>query len=84
MRLFLISVLVMSLLSGCVSQPRTQEENADGVAVLGMIMMAGAAQQKGSAASALWQVRIPPSAIEVIANIQAQLRTSVSVRSVTS
>jgi hypothetical protein len=41
-----------------------------------MIMLASAAQKNDSAASALWHVRIPPSAIEVITSIQAHRRTS--------
>jgi hypothetical protein len=64
------------LLGACASQPKTPQENADAAAVMGMMLMASAAQQKGSAASALWQVRIPPAAIEVIARIQTHRRTS--------
>jgi hypothetical protein len=69
-------ILIAILVSGCASQPKSPQENADALAAMGMMLMAGAAQQKGSAASSLWQVKIPPGALEVIVAVQHH-RTSI-------
>lgn len=74
MRSIVVSLVSIVMLAACASQPKTSRENADALAIMGM-MLASAAPQKGSA-SALWQVRLPPSAIEVISRIQAHLRAS--------
>jgi hypothetical protein len=71
----LTTIIACVLLCGCVSQPTTPLERADAAAAMGMILMASAAQEKGSAASALWQARIPLSAFDVLSSIQAYLRT---------
>ena len=69
-------ILVCVFLCGCVSQPTTPQERADTAAAMGMLLMASAAQEKGSAASALWQARIPPPTFDVLSSIQAYRRTS--------
>ncbi|MBL9202324.1 MAG: hypothetical protein JNL39_17575 [Opitutaceae bacterium] len=64
------------LLSGCISQPTSPREKADAAAAMGLILMATAAQEKGSTASGMFQVRIPPPALEVLSRILVQRRNS--------
>ena len=76
MRALILLALAAALLGGCASQPTTPRDRADSAAVMGMMLMAGAAAEPGSAASVLWQVRIPPPAFEVLSRIQAHRRTA--------
>ena len=69
-------VLISALLCGCASQPTTQKESANTAAVMGMMLMGVAAQEKGSGASLLWQVRIPPAALDVLSSIRSYRRST--------
>ena len=77
MRIFIVVGIVGALLAGCASQPPVASDpkkDANTVALVGMILMASAAQDKDSAAHKLWQVKIPPAAFEVISEIKNHQR----------
>lgn len=70
-------ILVLSCLAlvGCASQPRSPHDQASSEAAMGMLLMASASQNDPSAAR-LWQVHIPPAAIQVLGTIEAYKETA--------
>ena len=75
MRVSIVVCVAVVLLAGCASQaPQTPAPKNDpnAAALLGTLLLANAAQDKGSAAHELWQVKIPPTAVAVISNIEDQ------------
>jgi hypothetical protein len=77
MRFSIIVGVAGALLAGCASQPpavSNPKQNSNAAAVVGMLLVASAAQDKDSAAYKLWRVEIPPTAFEVIRDVEDRRR----------
>jgi uncharacterized protein YcfL len=72
MRSIIIVSSICALLAGCTSQPKpapTPEKKADQAAILGMMLLASAAQNKDSSARQLVEVKITPPALEILSSV---------------
>jgi hypothetical protein len=72
MRSIIIVSSICALLAGCTSQPKpapTPEKKADQAVILGMMLLASAAQNKDSSARQLVEVKITPPALEILGSV---------------